>query len=62
MVDYLSGWPLGKAIPDKEASTVANAIYEKLILEHTCPQTLLSDNAKEFTNDLMAYVCETTQY
>ena len=47
-----------KAIPDKEGATVANAIYEKLIIEHTCPQILLSDNGKEFTNDLLAYVCE----
>ena len=35
MVDHLTGWPLAKAIPDKEASTVADAIYEKLILGHT---------------------------
>ena len=58
MVDHLTGWPLAKAIPDKEASTTADAIYEKLILEHTCPQILLSENGKEFTNDLLAYVWE----
>ena len=58
MVDHLTGWPMAKAIPDKEDATVANATYEKLILEHTCPQILLSDNGKEFTNDLLAYVCE----
>ena len=57
-VDHLTGWPLAKAIPDEEASTVADAIYEKLVLEHTCPQILLSDNSKEFTNDLLSYVCE----
>ena len=32
MVDHLNGLPLAKAIPDKEASTVADSIYEKLIL------------------------------
>ena len=34
MVDLLTSWPMVKAIPDKEATTVANAIFEKLILEH----------------------------
>ena len=34
MVDHVTSWPMVKAIPDKEATTVANAIYDKLILEH----------------------------
>ena len=49
MVDHLIGWPIAKAIPDKEATTVAKAIFEKLILEHGAPQVLHSDNAKELT-------------
>ena len=56
MVDHLTSWPMGKAIPDKEATTVANATFEKLILEHGSPEILLSDNGKEFTNDTLAYV------
>ena len=28
--------PIAEAIPNKEAATVADAIYNKLILEHTC--------------------------
>ena len=57
MVDHLTGWPFAKAIPDKEPSTVANAIFKKLILEHGTPEVLLSNNGKEFTNDTLAYVC-----
>ena len=34
MFDHLTGWPIAKAIPNKEATTVANAIFKKLILEH----------------------------
>ena len=34
MVDHFTGWPIAKAIPNKEATTVANAIFQKLILEH----------------------------
>ena len=58
MVDCLTGWPMAKAILDKEATTVVRAVYEKLILEHGSPEILLSDNGKEFTNDTLAYVCE----
>ena len=58
MVDHLTGWPMAKAIPDKEATTVARAIYEKLILEHGAPEICLSDNDKEFSNDTLDYVCE----
>ena len=58
MVDHLTGWPIAKAIPDKEATTVANTIFKKFILEHGTPEVLLSNNGKEFTNDTLAYVCQ----
>ena len=58
MLDHITGWPIAKAIPHKEATTVARAVYEKLILEHGSPEILLSDNGKEFSNDTLAYVCE----
>ena len=58
MVDHLTSWPIVKAIPNKEATTVAEAIFEKLILGHGSPEILLSDNGTEFTNDTLAYVCQ----
>ena len=51
MVDHLTSWPMVKVIPDKKATTVANAIFKKFILEHGSPEILLSENGKEFTND-----------
>ena len=57
MVDHLTGWPIAKAIPNKEATTGVNAIFEKLVLEHGALEILLSDNGKEFTNDTLACVC-----
>ena len=27
MVDHLTGWPIAKTIPNKEVTTVANAIF-----------------------------------
>ena len=58
MVDHLTGWPITKAIPDKQATTVANAIIKKRILEHGASEVLLSNNGKEFTNDTLVYVCQ----
>ena len=58
MVDHLTRWPIAKAIPNKEATMVANTIFKKLILEHGAPEVLLSNNAKKFTNDTLAYVCQ----
>ena len=58
MDDCITSWPMVKAIPDKEATTVANVIFEKLIFAHGSPEILLSDNGQEFTNDTLAYVCQ----
>ena len=58
MVDQLTSWPIARAIPDKEATTVANAVYKDLTLQHGAPEIILSDNGKEFSNDTLAYVCE----
>ena len=58
MVDQLTSWPIARAMPDKEATTIANAVYRDLILQHGAPEILLSDNGKEFSNDTLAYVCE----
>ena len=34
IVDHLNGWPIAKSMPNQEAATIANAIFEKHILEH----------------------------
>ena len=58
MVDQLTSWPIAIAIPDKEATTVANAVHKDLILQHGAPEILLSDNGKEFCYDTLACVCQ----
>ena len=58
MVDQLTSWPIARAIPDKEATTIANAVFRDLILQNGAPEILLFDNGKEFCNDTLAYVCE----
>ena len=58
VVDHLTGYPIAVPIPNKEASTVVDAFYEKVILEHTAPHIVLSDSGKEFANDTMAQLCD----
>ena len=58
MIDQLTSWPIAVAIPDKEATTIAEAVSKSLILQHGCPEIILSDNGKEFSNDTLAYVCD----
>ena len=58
ITDHHTGWPIATAIPDKEATTVVNVIDKYLVLVHGYPEILLWDNGKEFTHDLLAYVCE----
>ena len=53
MVDHLTGWPIAKAIPEKEATIVTNTISEKLILEHGASEILLPYNGKEFIKDTL---------
>ena len=57
MIDQLTSWSIAVAIPDKEAITIAKAFNTNLILQYGCPEIILSDNGKEFSNDTLAYVC-----
>ena len=38
------------AIPDKQADTVANALFTKWLCRHGLPAEIVSDNGKEFCN------------
>lgn len=40
---YLTHWCEATALPDLIADTVANALLQKLIFNHACPQQLLLD-------------------
>ena len=62
MVDHLTGWPIAQTIPNKEATFVANTIFEKLILEHGAPEVLLSNSGKELTNDTFGLCVSGVQY
>ena len=46
------------AIPDKEAETVAQAIFDTWITRYSTPFEILSDQGKEFCNNLFKSLCQ----
>jgi hypothetical protein len=56
MVDYLSKWPIAVPLPDKKAETVARAFVEHLVCVHGAPESVLSDQGREFLNEVMQSV------
>ena len=59
-IDPLTKWPEAKAIPNKEASTIAKFIFEEIICRHGCPKELQSDQGTEFTAQIIEEL--TTQF
>jgi len=47
-IDYLTKWAEIRAIPNKEASTVAHFFEHDIIARHGCPRAVLSDKGLEF--------------
>lgn len=53
MTDAFSKWVRLATIPNKEAETVAAAFFENWIVPHSCPHLLISDNGREFCNQIL---------
>jgi len=51
-VDYFSKWCEARALPDKTAKTVARFVYDDIICRHGCPAVEISDQGREFCNNL----------
>ena len=58
MVDAFSNLLALAPIPDKTAETVASAFLSSWIQTHGMPQTLNSDQGKEFVNQLFQTLCK----
>jgi len=55
--EYVTKWPEVKAIPAKTALEVATFLYHDIICRHGCPRELLSDQGKEFCNEVINELC-----
>ena len=61
LTDYFSKWAEAAPMPTKEAVHVANFLY-KMFLRHGCPQEIISDQGREFCNQLVDLLEELTGY
>lgn len=52
-IDAFTKWPEAAAIPNKEASTVADFFLSDIISRHGAPQTVVSDNGREFDGEFL---------
>ena len=57
MVDYFTRYVEAIPFPDRQASTVARAIFTEWISRHGIMEVLHSDQAQEFESDLLAEIC-----
>ena len=57
-IDYLSRWVEIVPTRNRLASTVAEALKSRIIVRHSCPEVLVSDNAPEFTSELLSKLCK----
>ena len=58
MVDHFTTYAEITSIPNKEASTVANAFFCSWILKHGVPSFVLSDQGREFVNKILEQLSE----
>ncbi|KRY32999.1 Pro-Pol polyprotein [Trichinella spiralis] len=55
--DYFSKWPDAFPLPDAEAVTVATALVNGIFYRYGAPETLHSDQGRNFDADVIAEVC-----
>ncbi|KAL7630558.1 UNVERIFIED_CONTAM: hypothetical protein RMT77_019250 [Armadillidium vulgare] len=46
------------ALRNRDNTTIVRYLIERVIVNHTCPETLLSDNAGEFKGTVMKEICK----
>jgi hypothetical protein len=52
-IEYLTGWPVAKALPDAKAETIARFIHEDITMVYGPPREILSDNGSNLTAEVM---------
>ncbi|SPO29980.1 uncharacterized protein UTRI_10291 [Ustilago trichophora] len=58
-IDYATGWPIAKALPDAKAWRVADFIYEEIVLNFGAPKEILSDNGSNFLAEVVKHLLRT---
>ena len=58
MSDSFTKWIESIPLPNKSAEEVAKAVYENWICRNSPMDTLITDNGKEFQNQVMEELCK----
>jgi transposase InsO family protein len=53
-VDAATNWPIARAYQDASATTVANFLYQEIVLRFGCPQEVVSDRGSQFMSEVIA--------
>ncbi|XP_076838708.1 retrovirus-related Pol polyprotein from transposon 412 isoform X1 [Brachyhypopomus gauderio] len=57
-MDYFTKWPEAYAVPDQSASTTATALVNEFFCRFGVPETLHSDQGRNFESEVMGEVCK----
>lgn len=49
-IDYLTRWPIAKAVPDITETTIAEFLYEQVVVKYGVPNYILTDRGSNFTS------------
>jgi transposase InsO family protein len=52
-IEYMTGWPVTRALPDARAETIATVIHDDITMVYGPPKELLSDNGSNLTGEVM---------
>jgi hypothetical protein len=52
-IEYLTGWPIAKALPDAKAETIAKFIHNEITMVYGAPKELLSDNGRNLISKIL---------
>ncbi|KAK3917716.1 Gypsy retrotransposon integrase-like protein 1, partial [Frankliniella fusca] len=50
-IDYFTKWVEAEAISDKSMGTVARFLYTNVLCRHSCPETIITDQGRDDTED-----------
>lgn len=53
-------WPIAVPLPDKRSITVARALYDHVIADHSCPEEILSDREPTLMSAVVKELCRLT--
>ena len=60
MIDTFTRWPVATPIKDRSSATIAKAIFDHWICDKSVPMKIISDQAREFTSELMQQFAKLT--